>query len=182
MQTQDSNKVIVLFGPPGSGKSTLVGLVAAKLRFRCIDVEALWKIGNKGGAIREMVLQHLNSDERRCHGTVVGAAGTQPGDYHEHTFKVLLLPTFEDYERLVAVRSKCQASKYNRLGYSGHCRIYRNFERQLEQDPFLYHKVVTTPCLNKNVKYIINDIADSAKAYMQAISYDPRQRKVFGVW
>jgi hypothetical protein len=182
MQSKTSCKVVVIFGPPGSGKTTLTGLVGAKLRFRCIDLEILWKIGNEGGSMREMVLQHINSEDRRCHGTVVGAAGTQPGDYHKHTFKVLLLPAFQDYERLVAVRAKYQISKFRRLGYNGHCRIYRNFERQLEQDPYSYHKIVTLPCLNKNVKTIINEIANAAKAYFSALRYDTRQCEAYGQW
>lgn len=175
------SKTIAIFGPPGSGKTTLCSITAFCMRWRAIDLETLWKIG-KDGRLRDDVLRHLNSKNRRCHGTIIGAAGTSPLDYHADIFKVLLLPSFKDYLKLIEIRRIKQPGKLVNTLPSTCYSIHMKFARQIAQDAYPYHKIIYTPCFNRNLFKIVNSIKNSAMQFFKSIDYDKHQSLLFGCW
>jgi hypothetical protein len=93
---------IALFGPPGSGKTTLVD-IARHAGYLAIDLEEF-----RGHQHRVMTAQGL-PDHRSTF--VIGAADTHPEDYGFSTFLVLLLPDRRVYELRRALRNQVQPDK-----------------------------------------------------------------------
>lgn len=89
---------IILFGPPGVGKSTLIGILKTK-NVSAIDLEDFWP-----NRIRFQIPNYVDN-------TVLGAADLNPRRSYRNAKKILLFLPQADYDTRRAQRDEQQPGK-----------------------------------------------------------------------
>lgn len=121
-------KAIVLFGPPGCGKSTLVQ-EAADLGFKTRDLESTTTEINDGRETR--FVTHIPSDARSL--DIIGAAAAQPGQFSPRDFvRVLILPPRSVYD------ARRQARDAARPGKAGQSDVWQAFANGASAFDFVF--------------------------------------------
>lgn len=99
-------RTIIIFGPPGTGKTTMTGRLASELHWRAIDIEGFFDFEGRRKVEAYLLERAVQGKEQ-----VIGAAGSTEHMLSSIGFKVLFLPSKEDYAKLLDLRAKFQPTK-----------------------------------------------------------------------
>lgn len=123
--------IIILFGPPGSGKTTIISTAKQKGMF-AIDLEEI-----KTTVGRKKYIQKLFSEEEVACDILIGAADLHQNDFPNYVETVLLLPQKKRYLEQVGKRDKLQPEKAGQQAervYDSFVEWKSNFTRIIEED------------------------------------------------
>lgn len=139
-------KTIILFGPPGSGKTTMTGAIASALHWRAIDIEGFFDF--KG---RYEVEEYLIGRAALGKEQVIGGAGSTEHMLSSIGFKVLFLPSKADYLKLLSIRAKFQPTK---LG-QGEWKVWEGMNHASLKFDFVFSRPNLPNLVASNVAIII---------------------------
>jgi hypothetical protein len=126
-------RTIIVFGPPGSGKTTMTGQLGALLHWRTCDLEVFHDVGLRAQVCAYLARRLADSKEQ-----VIGAAGeTTALVSWTYAFKVLLLPNRANYHHLLDIRFKYTPSKLGQDEWN----VYDEMEKAKDKFDF----VLTNP-------------------------------------
>lgn len=132
---------IILFGPPGIGKSTLIGALKTA-GHRAIDLEDIYPSG-----IRFQIPNQIDN-------VFLGAADLNPRRNYPHAIKVLLYMDQDSYEKRRNTRDSKQPSKAKQTG-------------QMVDDwlkGVRYHKVLR---VDRPIHAVLTDLIKLATSYFK---------------
>lgn len=122
-------KFVLLIGPPGSGKSTIIG-VAKEKGYRAIDLEEVAHgadgITQRIKKAKEIIAQKTEADY------FVGMADVDPIIFPKDSLKIMLLPSFEVYRERLNSRDKVHEHKRGQGGLEFKYKEFGEWARQFE--------------------------------------------------
>ncbi len=120
----------LLLGPPGAGKSTVIQL-AKERGISAVDLEDFGH--GEGADVRTKKAQEIIRTNRTEDGLMlVGMADVDPVTFPKNSMKVMLLPSFEVYEKRLVDRDKTQEHKRGQGGLEYKYKEFLEWSKKFE--------------------------------------------------